>query len=105
MFHLIWRLSEAGADNLTLCDTNGGCLPEDIAVGVREARRHLPGVSFGIHVHNDSNCAVANSLMAVREGVDLVQGTLNGYGERCGNADQRDPSHRAFLARSDRRKI
>ena len=78
---------EAGADNITLCDTNGGCLPDDIAVGVREVRRHLPGVGLGIHVHNDSNCAVANSLAAVAEGADLVQGTLNGYGERCGNAN------------------
>lgn len=79
--------AEAGADNITLCDTNGGCLPWDIASVVREVAKHLPGVSLGIHVHNDSNCAVANSLAAVAEGVDLVQGTLNGYGERCGNAN------------------
>ncbi len=79
--------ADAGADNITLCDTNGGCLPDDIAQAVREVKRHLPGVSLGIHVHNDSNCAVANSLAAVKEGVDLVQGTLNGYGERCGNAN------------------
>ena len=78
---------DAGADNLTLCDTNGGSLPSDIATVVREVRRLLPGVSLGIHAHNDSNCAVANSLAAVEEGVDLVQGTLNGYGERCGNAN------------------
>lgn len=79
--------AEAGADNITLCDTNGGSLPDDIARVVRDVRRQLPGVSLGIHVHNDSNCAVANSLTAVQEGVDLVQGTLNGYGERCGNAN------------------
>ncbi|MCG3204126.1 MAG: (R)-citramalate synthase [Elusimicrobia bacterium] len=78
---------DAGADNVTLCDTNGGCLPEDIAQTVREVRRHFPKVSLGIHVHNDSHCAVANSLVAVQAGVDLVQGTLNGYGERCGNAN------------------
>jgi 2-isopropylmalate synthase len=78
---------DAGADNLTLCDTNGGCLPDTIARVVREVRLRFPGVSLGIHVHNDSNSAVANSVTAVQEGVDLVQGTLNGYGERCGNAN------------------
>ena len=79
--------ADAGADNLTLCDTNGGCLPGDITEIVRDVRRHFPGVSLGVHVHNDSHCAVANSLTAVQEGVELVQGTLNGYGERCGNAN------------------
>lgn len=79
--------ADAGADNITLCDTNGGCLPSEIAEIVRDVRFHLPGVSLGIHVHNDSNCAVANSIAAVQEGVDLVQGTLNGYGERTGNAN------------------
>jgi len=79
--------AKAGADNVTLCDTNGGSLPKDIADIVREVRLRLPGVSLGIHVHNDSHCAVANSLAAVEEGVSLVQGTLNGYGERCGNAN------------------
>jgi len=77
----------AGADNVTLCDTNGGMLPRQIAEIVRDVRLTFPGVSLGIHVHNDSNCGVANSLIAVEEGVDLVQGTLNGYGERCGNAN------------------
>src|SRR6185369_11274047 len=79
--------ADAGADNITLCDTNGGCLPDDIAAIVRDVRAALPGMSLGIHVHNDSHCAVANSLTAVKEGVTLVQGTLNGYGERCGNAN------------------
>lgn len=79
--------ADAGADNITLCDTNGGCLPWEVAAIVRDVKKNLPGVSLGIHVHNDSNCAVANSLAAVGEGVDLVQGTLNGYGERCGNAN------------------
>jgi 2-isopropylmalate synthase len=78
---------EAGADNLTLCDTNGGCLPNDVARLTREVRQAFPRVSLGIHVHNDSHCAVANSLAAVSEGVELVQGCLNGYGERCGNAN------------------
>jgi len=79
--------ADAGADNITLCDTNGGCLPDDIAAIVRDVRQHLPGMSLGIHVHNDSNCAVANSLTAVKEGITLVQGCLNGHGERCGNAN------------------
>lgn len=79
--------ADAGADNLTLCDTNGGCLPNDISSMVKEVKRHLPGVPLGIHVHNDSHCAVANSLAAVAEGVELVQGCLNGYGERTGNAN------------------
>ncbi len=83
----IQAAAEAGADNITLCDTNGGCLPNEIAEIVRSVRQFLPGVPLGIHVHNDSNCAVANSLAAVKEGVELVQGTLNGYGERTGNAN------------------
>jgi 2-isopropylmalate synthase len=79
--------ANAGADNITLCDTNGGCLPTDITDIVKDVRQHLPGTSLGVHVHNDSNCAVANTLAAVAAGCDLVQGTLNGYGERCGNAN------------------
>ncbi len=77
----------AGADNITLCDTNGGSLPFEVAAIVREVRKRLQKVSLGIHAHNDSDCAVANSLMAVQSGCDLVQGTMNGYGERCGNAN------------------
>ena len=77
----------SGADNVTLCDTNGGSIPEMIHAVVREVRRRLPNVALGIHTHNDSDCAVANSLAAVQEGVVLVQGTFNGYGERCGNAN------------------
>jgi 2-isopropylmalate synthase len=78
----------AGAHCLVLCDTNGGCLPAEVADIVREVRRQLaPGVPLGIHVHNDTECAVASSLAAVAEGVDHVQGTMNGYGERCGNAN------------------
>jgi 2-isopropylmalate synthase len=78
---------EAGADNLTLCDTNGGALPHDIADIVQDVRRHMPKAALGIHCHNDSDAAVANSLEAVRQGVILVQGTINGMGERCGNAN------------------
>jgi 2-isopropylmalate synthase len=77
---------EAGADWVCLCDTNGGTLPWEIAGIIAEVKDKIP-VPLGIHAHNDSGCAVANSLLAVKEGVTLVQGTINGYGERCGNAD------------------
>ncbi|MGH7278826.1 MAG: citramalate synthase, partial [Candidatus Rokuibacteriota bacterium] len=75
-----------GAHWLVLCDTNGGTLPAELAGIVREVRRHVT-TPLGIHVHNDAECAVANSLAAVAEGADQVQGTINGYGERCGNAN------------------
>jgi 2-isopropylmalate synthase len=78
----------AGAHCLVLCDTNGGSLPQEIAAILREVRKVLkPETPLGIHVHNDTECAVANSLAAVAEGVNHVQGTMNGYGERCGNAN------------------
>jgi len=77
----------AGAENLTLCDTNGASLPVQIAEAVRAVRAELPGAALGIHTHNDAECGVANSLAAVAEGATLVQGTFNGYGERCGNAN------------------
>ena len=76
----------AGASCLVLCDTNGGSLPSEVAEIVRETRRHV-GIPLGIHAHNDGECAVANSLAAVLEGAEHVQGTLNGFGERCGNAN------------------
>jgi len=76
----------AGAENLTLCDTNGASLPQDVAAAVREVRGAL-GTPLGIHCHNDADCGTANSLAAVAEGATLVQGTMNGYGERCGNAN------------------
>jgi len=76
-----------GVDNITLCDTNGGSLPTQIAEGVHAVRRAFPKAALGIHVHNDSGCAVANTLTAVDAGVTLVQGVMNGFGERCGNAD------------------
>ena len=79
-----WR---AGAEILVLCDTNGGRLPEEIAEAVRAVRKRLPEVPVGIHAHNDCGCGVANSVRAVAEGAVQVQGTINGYGERTGNAN------------------
>ncbi|MEM7134635.1 MAG: citramalate synthase [Chloroflexota bacterium] len=94
-----------GADSVVLCDTNGGCLPWEVANAVMDVRREVLGtaplngdgnvdvvppaanVTLGIHAHNDSETGVANTLDAVRHGAVHVQGTINGYGERCGNAD------------------
>ena len=71
-----------------MCDTNGATLPSQVAAAVADVRAALGDrVSLGIHTHNDAECAVANSLAAVEAGARLVQGTLNGYGERCGNAN------------------
>ena len=78
---------ESGAAALTLCDTNGGSMPEDISSIIAQIRRELPAARIGIHAHNDCGLAVANSLAAVDAGADLIQGTINGIGERCGNAD------------------
>jgi 2-isopropylmalate synthase len=78
---------KAGARWITLCDTNGGSLPYEIDRIVGEVVKHIPGDRLGIHTHNDTENAVANSLAAVRAGVRQVQGTLNGLGERCGNAN------------------
>ena len=75
-----------GAEILILCDTNGGTLPWEIAEIVREVKKNIP-TPLGIHTHNDSETAVASALTAVREGCIQVQGTINGYGERCGNAN------------------
>ncbi len=78
----------AGAHCLVLCDTNGGGLPHEVAEIIREVKKHVKGETpLGIHVHNDTECAVANTLAAVSEGVNHIQGTINGYGERCGNAN------------------
>lgn len=76
-----------GAETLVLCDTNGGSLPWEVSEIVRAVRLRFPQAKLGIHTHNDGECAVANSLAAVREGCVQVQGTINGYGERCGNAN------------------
>ncbi|MGB0126541.1 MAG: citramalate synthase [Rhodocyclaceae bacterium] len=78
--------AEAGADWLVLCETNGGKLPWQVEEITAEVARHV-GTRLGIHCHNDSGCATANSLAAVRSGCTQVQGTINGYGERVGNAD------------------
>ena len=82
----------AGADCVVLCDTNGGSLPDDVAAIVTAVQRHLAArtanvPTLGIHTHNDGALAVANALAAVRAGCTHVQGTVNGYGERCGNMD------------------
>ncbi len=80
--------AEAGAENVTLCDTNGAALPSQVAAAVGEVVAALgSSVSIGIHCHNDAECGVANTLAGVQQGATLVQGTLNGYGERCGNAN------------------
>jgi 2-isopropylmalate synthase len=90
--------ARAGADCLVLCDTNGGSLPDEVAAVVRVVRQHLAqegfdvsrpdsGLTLGIHTHNDGALAVANAIAAVRAGCIHVQGTINGYGERCGNMD------------------
>src|SRR5262249_52006398 len=75
-----------GAEIVALCDTNGGSLPWDASAGVRAVKADLKH-PLGIHTHNDGECAVANTLAAVCEGAQQVQGTINGYGERCGNAN------------------
>jgi 2-isopropylmalate synthase len=77
----------AGCRWVVLCDTNGGSLPHEIERIVAEVTKHIPGSHLGIHCHNDTENAVANSLAAVRAGARQVQGTLNGVGERCGNAN------------------
>jgi 2-isopropylmalate synthase len=80
--------AEAGAENVTLCDTNGGSLPAFVAETTAAVIASIGGaVEVGIHTHNDAECAVANSLAAVGAGARLVQGCVNGYGERCGNAN------------------
>ncbi|MFZ5914468.1 MAG: citramalate synthase [Pseudomonadota bacterium] len=77
----------AGARWVVLCDTNGGSLPHEVERIVREAAQHVPGSHLGVHMHNDTENAVANSLAAVLAGARHVQGTMNGLGERCGNAN------------------
>ena len=78
---------EAGARWVVLCDTNGGTLPDEVAAIVSDVARHVPGSHLGIHTHNDTENAVANTLAAVRAGARQIQGALNGLGERCGNAN------------------
>ena len=79
---------DAGATTVVLCDTNGGCLTDEVAAMTRDVGADLGrGVTLGIHVHDDAGLAVGNSLAAVQAGATHVQGTINGYGERCGNAN------------------
>lgn len=80
-------VAEAGADVLSLCETNGGCLPNEVFDITKAVCQAFPGVSVGIHCHNDTDCAVANTLRAVAAGAKHVQGTINGLGERTGNAN------------------
>jgi len=77
---------KAGVECVVLCDTNGGTLPQQIVEAIKAVQKASP-VALGIHTHNDAELAVANSLAAVEAGVIQVQGTINGYGERCGNAN------------------
>jgi 2-isopropylmalate synthase len=77
---------DAGAERLVLCDTNGGTLPHEVARIVHEVVAAV-SMPIGVHFHNDAGCAVANSILATEAGAVQVQGTMNGYGERCGNAD------------------
>ena len=78
---------DQGAKWIVLCDTNGGTLPIEISKIILEVIKHIPGKNLGIHAHNDTENAVANSLVAVQAGVRQIQGTINGLGERCGNAN------------------
>jgi 2-isopropylmalate synthase len=77
---------DAKADWIVLCDTNGGTLPYEIQSMITEVKKKIT-TPLGIHVHNDTEMAVANTLLAVREGIRMIHGTINGYGERCGNAN------------------
>jgi 2-isopropylmalate synthase len=79
--------ADAGAERVVLCDTNGGSLPPQIRTAFAVVAEALPGVALGIHTHDDSGCAVANTLVAVEGGATQVQGTINGIGERTGNAN------------------
>jgi len=85
----IWAAAAAGADFVVLCDTNGGSLPWEVGEIVARVRESLKGdaTRIGVHTHDDSGCAVANSLAAVQHGATMVQGTINGYGERVANAN------------------
>ena len=79
--------AEGGADVLVLCDTNGGCLTNEIYEITKKVCKRFDNLMIGIHTHNDTDCATANSLAAVQAGARHVQGTINGLGERCGNAN------------------
>ena len=78
---------DEGADRLVLCDTNGGTLPHEVTEITKRAREFFPNAVIGMHTHNDAECAVANALAGIQAGASHVQGTVNGYGERCGNCN------------------
>lgn len=84
---VLFAAREAGADTICLCDTNGATFPDKIAEIVKEVKEELTNVTIAIHCHNDVGVAVANTLMAVFSGARQIQGTINGFGERCGNAN------------------
>lgn len=86
-FDTLKAAADGGADWLVLCDTNGGSMPWEVTELVKAVQDAFPGMKLGIHTHNDGELAVANTLVAVQAGVTQVQGTINGYGERCGNAN------------------
>ena len=77
----------AGASTLALCDTNGGITQQQLLTALQAVQEKVPDIRLGIHCHDDAGLAVANSMAAVEQGVWQVQGCINGYGERCGNAD------------------
>ena len=79
--------ASAGADSIVLCETNGGCMPDQVYEITKTVCEQFGDIIIGIHTHNDTDCATANSLAAVRAGAKHVQGTINGLGERCGNAN------------------
>ncbi len=78
---------EGGAETIVLCDTNGGTLPWEVAQVTQQVKTEFPDATLGIHAHNDGECGVANTIVAVDQGASHIQGTINGYGERCGNAN------------------
>ena len=86
-YRLVETLLESKVETIILCDTNGGRFPEEVSEAVKDLRARYENINLGIHAHNDCNLAVANSLVAVNHGCRHVQGTINGLGERCGNAD------------------
>lgn len=86
-FDTIKAAVDGGANSVVLCDTNGGSMPWEVGKFVQQVREAFPNAELGIHTHNDGELAVANTLAAVDAGVRQVQGTINGYGERCGNAN------------------
>lgn len=79
--------TDAGAERVILCDTNGGCMFYEISDITKKVIEEIPNINLGVHVHNDGDMAVANSIAAVDSGAIQIQGTINGYGERCGNAN------------------